>query len=134
MSEFPWYAKYEKGVPKTVSVKDMPLQQLLVDSAQKYPNNIALRLVLKYLPAGLKIQSRMTYSELNAATDRFAAALQGIGIQKGDRIALMTPNLPQQVVAYFGALKAGATLVNTNPTYTASELKHLLQDSGATTT
>ena len=58
MSEFPWYAKYEKGVPKTVSVKDMPLQQLLVDSAQKYPNNIALRLVLKYLPAGLKIQSR----------------------------------------------------------------------------
>ena len=133
MSEFPWYAKYEKGVPKTVSVKDMPLQQLLVDSAQKYPNNIALRLVLKYLPAGLKIQSRMTYSELNAATDRFAAALQGIGIQKGDRIALMTPNLPQQVVAYFGALKAGATLVNTNPTYTASELKHLLHDSGATT-
>ncbi|MFN8442199.1 MAG: long-chain fatty acid--CoA ligase [Caldilineaceae bacterium] len=133
MSDFPWYAKYEKSVPKTIQVKDMPLHQLLSDAAQKYPSNIALRLVLKYLPAGLKIQSRMTYAELNAASDRFAAALQGIGIKKGDRIALMTPNLPQQVVAYFGALKAGATVVNTNPTYTATELKHLLHDSGAET-
>ncbi len=132
-ADFPWFAKYEKSVPHTVKIPEIPLHQLLVDSAQKYPNNIAVRLVLKYLPAGLKIQSKLTYRELNEATDRFAAALQSIGLKKGDRMALMTANLPQQVIAYWGALKAGVTVVNTNPTYTASELKHFLQDSGAET-
>jgi long-chain acyl-CoA synthetase len=131
--DFRWFAQYEAGVPKTIEIPNIPLYQLLTNSAQKYPNNIAVRMVLKYLPAGLKIQSRLTYHELDEATNRFASALQALGIKKGDRIALMTPNLPQQVIAYFGALKAGATVVNTNPTYTSSELKHMLQDSGAET-
>ena len=81
-ADFPWFAKYEKSVPKTVKIPEIPLHQLLSDSAQKYPNNIAVRLVLKYLPAGLKIQSKLTYRELNEATDRFAAAYKASASKK----------------------------------------------------
>ena len=133
MSSYPWFAHYEKGVPQTVEVPNISVHQLLVDSAKQYPSAVAVRMVLKYLPAGLAIQSKMTYRELNEAADRFAAALQKLGIRKGDRVALVLPNLPQQVIAYFGTLKAGATVVNTNPTYTARELRHQLEDSGAET-
>lgn len=131
MNAKPWFAHYEQGVPQTIEIPDIPLHQLLIDSAQKYPNNIALRMILKYLPLGLSIGSKMTYRELNEATDRFAAALQKLGVQKGDRVSLMLPNLPQYVIAYFGTIKAGAVVVNTNPTYTPRELRHQLEDSGA---
>ena len=65
------------------------------------------------------------------SADRFAFALRKIGLQQGDRIAIMLPNIPQQVIAFFGSLKAGCVVVNTNPTYTPRELGHLLEDSGA---
>ncbi|RIK43510.1 MAG: long-chain fatty acid--CoA ligase [Chloroflexi bacterium] len=133
MSTHPWFAHYENGVPTSVTIPDIPLPQLLVDSAQKYPNHTALRFVLKYLPLGIKIQSTFTYRQLDEATDRFAAALQKLGVRKGDRVAIMMPNIPQLVIAYFGALKAGATVVSTNPTYTPRELQHQLSDSGAET-
>jgi len=133
MSAYPWFAHYEKGVPQTVEVPNIPVHQILVDTAKQYPSHVAVRMVLKYLPAGLTIQSKMTYREMNEASDRFAAALQKLGVRKGDRVSLMLPNLPQQVIAYFGTLKAGATVVNTNPTYTARELQHQLENSGAET-
>ena len=116
----PWTAHYEEGVPVEIEIPDVPLYQLVTDSAQQFPNNIAVRFVLKYLPLGLVIQSKMTYRELDEATNRFANALQALGVKKGDRIAIMLPNMPQQVISFFGALKAGATVVNTNPTYTAA--------------
>lgn len=131
MQTKPWFAHYEQGVPQTVAIPELPLPQLLIDAAQKYPNNIALRMILKYLPLGLTIGSKMTYRELNEATDRFAAAIQQLGVAKGDRVSLMLPNLPQYVIAYFGTMKAGAVVVNTNPTYTPRELRHQLEDSGA---
>jgi long-chain acyl-CoA synthetase len=131
MNAKPWFAHYEQGVPQTVAIPEIPLPQLLTDAAQKYPNNIAIRMILKYLPLGLSIGSKMTYRELNEASDRFAAALQKLGVQKGDRVSLMLPNLPQYVIAYFGVMKAGAVVVNTNPTYTPRELRHQLEDSGA---
>jgi long-chain acyl-CoA synthetase len=133
MATQPWFAHYEQGVPTSITIPDLPLQQLLVDSAQKYPANVALRFVLKYLPLGLKIQSTLTYRQLDEATDRFAVALQRLGVRKGDRVSIMLPNVPQQVIAYFGIIKAGAIVVNTNPTYTPRELQHQLQDSGAET-
>ena len=133
MPNYPWFAKYEKGVPQTIDIPNIPLQQILTDSVRKFPNHIAVRMVLKYLPLGLSIQSKLTYTQLNEASERFAAGLQKLGVRKGDRVALMLPNLPQYVIAYFGTLKAGATLVNTNPTYTARELEHQLKDSGAET-
>lgn len=133
MSLQPWFAHYEKGVPMSVNIPDIPLHQLLIDSAQKYPNHIAVRMLLKYLPLGIAIQSKLTYTELNEATDRFAVALQTLGVRKGDRVSLMLPNLLQQIIAYFGTLKAGATVVNTNPTYTSRELQHQLNDCRAET-
>lgn len=131
-SPTPWLAHYEKSVPQTIAIPEKLLQDLLTDSAKRFPNNTAVRLVLKYLPAGLSISSRMNYRELDAASDRFASALQGLGVNKGDRVGIMLPNIPQGVVAFFGILKAGATVVNINPTYPSPELKHILKDCGAT--
>lgn len=133
MTDYVWLAKYEEGVPHTVEIVSRPLVQLLSDSAKSYMNKVALRMVLKYLPLGLKIQSSMTFKQLDQASDRFAAGLQQMGVAKGDRVSIMLPNLPQQVIAFFGILKAGGTVVNTNPTYTPRELRHQLQDSGAET-
>ena len=130
-TNMPWTTHYESGVRPTIDIPSMPLTQILRDSARKYPDNIALRMILKYLKFGLVIQSKLTYRELDEMTDRFATALAALGMRKGDRIALMLPNLPQQVIAYFGALKAGTIVVNTNPTYTPRELQHQLYDSGA---
>lgn len=127
----PWYESYEKNVPHTVTVPQELLHSMLVDAAQRIGANTAIHFVLKYLPLGLSIGSRLTYRELNDASDRFAAALQQLGIHKGDRVAIMLPNVPQVAIAFFGILKAGAIVVNINPTYPSYELKHVLQDSGA---
>ena len=133
MTTQPWFVHYEKGVPPSLPIIDAPLHQLLTDSAQRYPANVAVRFLLKYLPLGIKIQSTLTYRQLDEATDRFAAALQKLGVRKGDRVSIMLPNVPQQVISYFGILKAGAIVVNTNPTYTPREMQHQLGDSGAET-
>src|SRR5262245_11134862 len=129
----PWLAQYEQGVPATITLPDLSLVQLLRRAARMYAGQTAVRMVLKYLPAGLAIQSRMSYLEVDQASDHFAAGLQNLGVRKGDRVALMLPNLPQGVVAYLGVLKAGGVVVNTNPTYTPRELQHQLHDSGAET-
>ncbi len=133
MSSQPWFTHYETGVPMSVEIPDISLHQMLAESVKKSANQTAVHMVLKYLPLGLAIQSKLTYAELNEVTDRFAVALQKLGVRKGDRVALMLPNLPQQIVAYFGILKTGAIVVNTNPTYTARELQHQLEDCGAET-
>ena len=130
-TSYPWFAHYEKGVPQSLEIPEKLLQDLVTESARRFPNNIAVRMVLKYLPLGLSISSRLNYRELEAASDKFAAVLQGLGVQKGDRVGIMLPNLPQTIIAFFGILKAGATVVNINPTYPAPELKHTLHDSGA---
>jgi long-chain acyl-CoA synthetase len=112
-------------------VPEIPLYQLLDDAARRYPGQTALRLVLKYLKFGLAVETTLTYAAVKEAADRFAAALHGLGIAPGDRVAIMLPNLPQYAIAYFGILKAGGIVVNTNPTYTPRELQHQLHDSGA---
>ena len=76
---------------------------------------------------------RLAYNEFAQQGDAFAAYLQSVGISKGDRVALMCPNLPAFPIATLGILKAGAVQVNINPLYTASELAHQLSDSGAET-
>lgn len=129
----PWLKNYEPGVPHEIQYNGELLHGLLDTAAEKYPNNVAVRFLLKYLPLGIAIQSRMTYRELVEATNRFATALRNLGVQPGDRVAVMLPNSPQQVIAFFGTLRAGCTVVNTNPIYTARELEHQLKDSGAET-
>jgi long-chain acyl-CoA synthetase len=128
-----WTLQYEKGVPHRIEIPDMPLYQILDNTAARAPNSIAIHFLLKYLGFGLEIGSKMSYGDVKIAADRFAAALHRLGMHPGDRVALMMPNLPQQIIAFFGILKAGAIVVNINPTYTAREVLHLLKDSGAET-
>ena len=130
-NEFPWLAHYEPEVVHEVAIPDSTVHQLLVDAAAKVPNRTAVRMVLRYLPLGLRVQAKLTYGELSRQSDRFAAALSQLGIRKGSRVSIMLPNIPQQVVAYFGVLKAGAIVVNTNPTYPPHELMPLLRSAEA---
>jgi long-chain acyl-CoA synthetase len=130
---YPWLAHYEKGIPATVDVPAIPLYQFLNDAAAKYPDKIAVRMVLKYLPFGLAVQAKMTYREVARQSDQLAAALTSLGVGRGSRVAIMLPNMPQQIVSFFGIIKAGAIVVNTNPTYPAHELEPLMRNSGVET-
>jgi long-chain acyl-CoA synthetase len=132
--ERPWFNSYEPLVPQTLEYLDVTLDSFLAESARKYPYNTATNFVLSYLAGGrYTVGGRLTYRRLNELADRFATALDQLGVRKGDRVALMLPNSPHFVIAFFGAMKLGAIVVNNNPTYTARELCHQLQDSGAET-
>jgi len=122
MLEKPWLSSYPPGVPVHI---DLAAHHSIVDifekSCEKYADRVA------YHNMGAEI----SFTELDYLSRNFAAALQDMGLQQGDRIALMMPNLLQYPVALFGALRAGLIVVNTNPMYTARELRHQLLDSGA---
>ena len=129
-----WLKSYEPRVPHTLDYPAVTLDYFLTESARKYPYNTATNFVLSYLAGGrFTVGGKLTYTKLNDLANRFAAALANLGVQKGDRVALMLPNSPHFVIAFFGAIKIGAIVVNNNPTYTARELKHQLEDSGAET-
>ena len=121
--ERPWLTHYEAGIPRTISYPDAPLYQFLTDSARRFPDRAALHFYGRQL----------SYRRLNELTDRFAEALIGLGVRKGDRVALMLPNVPQSVIGYFGILKAGAYVVPINPLYVSGEIAHQVTDSGAET-
>jgi long-chain acyl-CoA synthetase len=121
--ERPWLRQYETGVPATLSYPDIPLPQFLVDSASRYPERTALEFYGR----------RISYRQLNTLTNRFAQALVRLGVRKGERVALMLPNCPQAVIGYFGALKAGAWVVATNPLYVGTEVAHQVTDARAET-
>jgi long-chain acyl-CoA synthetase len=122
MMEKPWLNSYPPGVPTNIDLGSFhSIADVLEQSCDKYKDRMA------YHNMGAEI----TYSELEYLTRNFAAALQKMGLKQGDRIALMMPNILQYPVALFGALRAGLVIVNTNPMYTARELRHQLVDSGA---
>jgi long-chain acyl-CoA synthetase len=129
-----WVRSYEPGVPAAVTVPPLTLYDLLAEAVRAAPDKVAVRLVLSYLLGGqLRVGGSMTYRELLRSVDRFAAALHRLGVRKGDRVAIVLPNSPQYLVAFFAAARLGAIIVNNNPTYTAAELEHQLADSGAET-
>ena len=128
----PWLAHYEKAVPHHLTYPQIPIFQMLEDSAHKYPDHPAIQLVLRYL-GPVTIGARLTYRQLQAEVDHFAAAMHALGVRKNERIALMLPNLPQFIISFYGAMKLGAIVVNTNPTYTAREVEHQFADAGAET-
>ena len=128
----PWVEKYESGVPEGIEYNGQLTHEMLDASAQTYANQVSTRLLLSYLPLGITVQATQTYAALKDSVDRLAFAFRKIGLQQGDRIAIMLPNIPQQVISFFATLRAGCVVVNTNPTYTPRELGHLLEDSGAT--
>ncbi len=124
-----WIKSYEEGVPVSVETVQHLLGDELTATADRFPGHTALHLILRYLPLGMAIQSKLTFRELDLACNRLAHVLQDLGLQPQDRVAIMLPNIPQQVIALFGISRAGCVIVNTNPIYTAPELKHQFRDS-----
>jgi long-chain acyl-CoA synthetase len=117
-----WLKSYPPGVPAEISIDHLPsLVVLFEESCRKYADKMA------YVSMGRE----MTYRELDNLSRDFAGWLQSLGFKKGDRVALMMPNLLQYPVALFGTLRAGCVVVNCNPLYTPRELEHQLKDSGA---
>ena len=123
-----WLQHYPAGMPARLSFPQVPLHRLLKQSAARFPNRAAL---VYYDGEGERELSRMTYGELDEASDRFAAALAGLGVVKGDRVAYFMQNCPALVAGFYGILKASAVIVPCNPMYREQELAHQLQDSGA---
>jgi long-chain acyl-CoA synthetase len=118
-----WLKSYPEGIASEINIDEFQsVAEVFETSVQKYAE----------LPAFSNMGKTLSYSEMDHLTRDFAAYLQSIpGIQKGDRVAIMMPNLLQNPIAIFAILRAGFTVVNTNPLYTARELKHQLKDSGA---
>ena len=121
LPDHPWFRFYEQGVLPHLEIPDQPLTWMLDQTVSRYPDH----------PAILYYGKTYTYAELATLADRFAAGLQHLGVHKGDRVALALPNIPQYPVAFYGTLKAGAVVVQTNPLYTKREMQHQLADAQA---
>lgn len=128
----PWLVRHEEAVPQTIDYPRLSMPRLLESSCRAYAGKPALSLVLRYL-GPISVGGSLTYRQLGDQVKRCAAAFAALGVRQGDRVVLMLPNLPQFIVAFYGALKLGAVVVNTNPTYTAREMQHQFADSGAET-
>ncbi|MDH7563698.1 MAG: long-chain fatty acid--CoA ligase [Candidatus Bathyarchaeota archaeon] len=119
----PWFKFWPEGVPRTIDYPNVPLSDLLKGTVSRYPSRAAL----------VYFDREITYRELSLAVDRFATALGALGVKKGDRVALFLPNIPQFVIAYYGAIKIGAVETAISPLYKEREVEHQLQDSEAET-
>ncbi|HED33428.1 MAG TPA: long-chain-fatty-acid--CoA ligase [Gammaproteobacteria bacterium] len=120
-----WYSSYPEGIPEDADVTAFSsLMEVFENACTSYKNNPCFR----------NYGKTISFQQLNDSSQRLAAYLQNqLQMKKGDKIAIMIPNLLQNPVSIFGALRAGLTVVNINPLYTPVELKHQLSDSGATT-
>jgi long-chain acyl-CoA synthetase len=122
-NERPWLDHYPDGVPAQIDLDAYASVVAVLEEAFER---------FKDRPAFASFGKKLSYGEIDAMSARFAGYLAGeLKLVKGDRIAIMMPNVLQYPVALFGALRAGLVVVNTNPLYTARELKHQLEDSGA---
>ena len=118
----PWLKAYPDGVPADIDASKYPsLVALMEESFKKYKDRVAYSFMGK----------EITFGETNSLSLAFGTYLQGLGLSKGDRIAIMMPNVPQYPVAVAAILRAGFVVVNVNPLYTPRELEHQLKDSGA---
>src|SRR6185437_7817328 len=110
-----------KGVPTDITVPDVPVTWLLDNAADTFPDRTAL----------VFFGRKTSYKQLRRDADRLAGALREFGVRKGDRVALVLPNCPAAVTAFFAITRLGVVMVACNPFYTDSELRHQLTDSGA---
>jgi len=117
----PWLAHYQKGVPASVEVPLKSVAQAFDEATERSPER----------PAVVFYGRSISYRELREAADRLACALAALGVKKGDRVALYLLNSPQFIIAYFAALKCGATVTPISPVYTSHEVRYQLEDSGA---
>jgi len=117
----PWIKWYLEGVSPDITVEEKSVVDTFNETTEQWKDKTAL----------VFYGRKMSFKELRDQVDRFAAALHDLGVKKGDKIALLLLNSPQFVIAYMGALKAGATLTAISPVYVSSEIKYQLEDSGA---
>ena len=122
MTDRIWLSSYPEGVPADIDASQYTsLVALMQESFKKYASRVAYSFMGKDI----------SYAQTDSLSQAFAAYLQGLGLAKGDRVAIMMPNIPQYPVAVAAILRAGLVVVNVNPLYTPRELEHQLKDSGA---
>jgi long-chain acyl-CoA synthetase len=117
----PWIKWYLEGVSPDITVEEKSVVDTFNETTEQWKDKTAL----------VFYGRKMSFKEVRDQVDRFATALHDMGVKKGDKIALLLLNSPQFVIAYMGALKAGATLTAISPVYVSSEIKYQLEDSGA---
>jgi long-chain acyl-CoA synthetase len=117
----PWLDSYADGVPHEIPLPEGSLYDLVAASVEAHPGSVALEFFGK----------ETTYAELGEQIDRAAEGLRLLGVQKGDIVALVLPNCPQHIVAFYAALRLGAIVVEHNPLYTPRELRHQFEDHEA---
>ncbi|MCD1572780.1 long-chain-fatty-acid--CoA ligase [Agromyces mediolanus] len=117
----PWVASYAEGVPDDLPAVEGSLYDLIRHSVETYPEHVALEFFGR----------ETTYAELGAEIERAAEGLRLLGVQKGDPVAIVLPNCPQHIVAFYAVLRLGGIVVEHNPLYTPRELRHQFEDHGA---
>jgi long-chain acyl-CoA synthetase len=117
--ERPWLVHYEAGVPDEVSVPAIPVDALLRETAAAVPDR----------PALIFFNAKTSFAELDRAADRFAHVLRGMGVERGDRVSIHLPTSPAFVIAFMGAMRAGAIAVPMNPLYVERELSVLFEQT-----
>ena len=110
----PWLKFYDEAVSDELSVPSLTIPDLLKNATANHAKQTAC------VFAG----ARMNYEQINDHVDKLASALHGLGVGKGDRVAIMMPNCPQAIIAYYATLSLGAVTVMTNPLYVERELEH----------
>jgi long-chain acyl-CoA synthetase len=126
----PWLKSYDDKMPGEVTFPDVPLHQFLKDTTKRNPDATALITTAK-LPLLGRMAHRTTYAELDRASDALAAAFVNMGLQKGDKVAIVMPNCVQFAITLFAILKAGGVVAATNPTYPSKRMAHQIDDSDA---
>ncbi|MEF2979039.1 long-chain-fatty-acid--CoA ligase [Subtercola sp. YIM 133946] len=118
----PWLSSYAEGVPSDIELPTGSLVDLIADSVARFGRSVALEF----------FGQETTYRELGEQIERAAEGLRTLGVKHGDRVALVLPNCPAHVVAFYAVLRLGAIVVEHNPLYTPRELRHQFEDHGAT--
>jgi long-chain acyl-CoA synthetase len=122
LAERPWVKAYDEGVPPTVSVPRRALHLLLSSTARRYASR----------PATIFMGRTLTYRQIERQANRLANALRGMGVDKGTRVMILMPNVPQWVIAFYGVLKAGAVVVSASPISPTEEIVREVNDSKST--
>lgn len=117
----PWLSQYAPGVPHEIAPVEVSLPEFFAESAARHPGGIALEF----------FGARTTYAQLREQIDRAAEGLRRLGVGAGDRVAIILPNCPQHIVAFYAVLRLGAIVAEHNPLYTARELETQFADHGA---
>jgi long-chain acyl-CoA synthetase len=117
----PWLDSYAPGVPHEIDEQTGSLADLIVESVKAFPQNVALEF----------FGATTTYATLGDQIERAAEGLRRLGVRKGDPVALIMPNAPQHVVAFYAILRVGGIVIEHNPLYTEREMRHQFEDHGA---